>query len=77
MFGSIEMRGYVKSAPEKYSRIESSKVNIVITFEENKKNDSVVFSNATNQIKLKYLWHETDAEKIRICTNEGIFKIYI
>lgn len=81
MFGSIEMKGYLKAAPNKFADLEGNKVSVTILLDEDDKKDVAVINVENDEktsITLPYIWHETvDGGKVRLCTSSGVFKLYI
>lgn len=78
VWGTLELRGCLKSAPENYKEIVNKNVILSVFYTNQKKNDYITISCDDNIITVpRFLWHETNNGRITICTASGLFKINI
>lgn len=73
----MSFAGHVKTAPKKHKDFEASDCTFVIKMFYDKRKDCVEITSENEKITLGFLWYENNGGRIRLCTKDGVFKIYI
>ncbi|MGN0006372.1 MAG: hypothetical protein ACI37Z_10475 [Candidatus Gastranaerophilaceae bacterium] len=76
-FGEVSFAGNVKTAPNKYQDFEGKDCTFVIMLHNDKRKDCVEIKTNNKTITPSFLWYENNGGRIRLCTKDGVFKIYI